>query len=116
MMRILMIFLLACTGAFGQWDPDGIYIGNGSVSFSMCQDGSGGIYLGWEQGNPNYFDIYVQHVDSAGYKLFGEYGLNLTPGIGDNHGECHNRTESCRMAYRLQSILEKGVRSDTVPT
>lgn len=89
-MRSCLIILFAlASAAYGQWDPDGIYIGNGSVSFSLCQDGSGGIYLGWEQGNPNYFDIYVQRVDSAGYKCFGEAGLNLTAGIGDNHGECH---------------------------
>jgi hypothetical protein len=70
------IFILPAL-CFAQWLPEGIYIGPGTDD-DMCPDDRGGVYITWYMPNQGLSDVYLQHVDSAGYKLFGYYGLNIT--------------------------------------
>ncbi len=54
-----------------------------------CTDGAGGALI--QQWHGNYpiinYDIYFQHLDSAGYKLLGEDGIVIIPGIYGNASE-----------------------------
>lgn len=76
---------LVCTTAVAQWSADPsvnsiIVSGKQNVnSPSMISDGSSGAYVAWDDQRTAYYNIYLQHVDGSGKKLWTADGLLPTP-------------------------------------
>jgi len=76
---------LNASGA-AQWTANGIMAMHQGPFGSIISDGSGGViigispyvdFYGWDH------DIYLQHVDSSGNWLWGEWGVLASPTVGD---------------------------------
>jgi len=83
--------LLLCTQLQAQWQYGGIQISghNFSEDLTAISDGNTGIFVAWRY-YPQQFDpdIYVQHLDSAGYELWPHEGV---PAVIEPHGQYQPR-------------------------
>ena len=64
------------------WGPSGIRVAEFPYDQALpyaCTDGDGGAIIAWKAPtNDDYFDIYLQRIDHAGRRMWGEAGLLLT--------------------------------------
>ena len=75
--------ILACIiglPAYAQWEHGGKTIGWGSPSnyIAMAIVGDGAAIGVWNSAINQYLDLNAQYVDSAGYVLWGEYGVRVS--------------------------------------
>jgi hypothetical protein len=116
-----------------KWTPNGAAICTNDSSQqvqTIVSDKTGGAVLGWEDGRAGFRQIYAQHVNSAGTKLWAAGGLliataagqrNLQSGSEDGYGGCIFAWEDFRngpntdiYAYRVTSN-GTGVEQSTAP-
>jgi len=75
------------TGAV-QWAANGILLSgatNAQTIPRMAPDGSGGAFIAWSESVSGSYDIYVQHVDADGNRLFGTNGIALIAATGSQY-------------------------------
>jgi flagellar hook capping protein FlgD len=70
-----------------QWTADGIPVsdaGGSQEAPQVASDGSGGMFLGWHDSrNGSNYDIYVQHINSAGASAWTADGLAVCTAAGN---------------------------------
>ncbi|WP_275423165.1 S8 family serine peptidase [Geomonas oryzisoli] len=80
------------TGA-ALWPPDGVtatVTATGQNEMMMAGDGQGGAFVTWTDRRRPYWDIYAQHIDGSGNRVWSADGLMintplaLTGGFGSN--------------------------------
>lgn len=68
------------------WQVDGVPLSTGRTSQlapAVAADGEGGAYFAWTDGGSGNWDIYSQHVNSAGVPLWGSSGVWIQSWGGD---------------------------------
>jgi len=79
---LIAVFLALCllpqSPAFAYWKKDGNPVcGNPEIQDSsrIVSDLAGGAFVVWEDRRSDWFDIYVQHIDSTGKALWNSDGI-----------------------------------------
>ena len=69
-----------------QWTANGVAVCTASsyqALPAMVSDGAGGAIVGWADGRSGNSDIYVQHVDASGTRLWSFDGVVVSAATGD---------------------------------
>ena len=69
------------------WWHEGVLVSpvsDSNASFSIAEDGTGGMFVGWVDTRGGSAEVYVQRIDSAGNRLWGDAGRAVRTDTG-NH-------------------------------
>ena len=75
----LLLSLVTSVTSFAQWDPNGLLVMDQRPFYhaDLCSDGNGGVWIACDE-LVGAFDstlVWVQHIDTDGYRSFGESGM-----------------------------------------